>query len=198
MHYSLDLSRTALGDIVGALEQSPMVSYILDANLRVAYCNPAWNRFAAENAAPELAGAGALGIDLRQILGDGLRPFYMHAFAQAKKSGEVRECLYECSSPHAFRKFQMRIHPLQDERCYLITNSLVIERPHTEPVTVGLAGYLNTRGMIAMCSHCRCCRRVLPPERWDFVPAYLGREVTNISHGLCPVCLQYFYPRHEE
>jgi len=126
MHYSLDLSRTALGDIVGALEQSPMVSYILDANLRVAYCNPAWNRFAAENAAPELAGAGALGIDLRQILGDGLRPFYMHAFAQARKAGK---CGSVCTSARARTPSQVSdAHPPSPGRALLFDYELSGDR----------------------------------------------------------------------
>jgi len=56
-----------------------------------------------------------LGIDLRQILGDGLRPFYMHALHKPRKAGSAGGC-YECR-PHAFRKFQMRTNP-PDERCY--------------------------------------------------------------------------------
>lgn len=182
-------------NILQALNQSSVVSYVVDSNLCLAYCNPAWDRFAVENSAPELARATLLGTDLRSVLGKDLRPFYLQAFEQVAHSGTVWDCLYECSSPQLFRKFQMRIHPLRPEGWYLVTNTLVIEKPHTATVTSGLEGYVNCDGQITVCSHCRSSRHADRPEQWDFVPVHLERNLANISHGLCPICLEYFYPK---
>ena len=55
--------------------------------------------------------------------------------------------------------------------------------------------YLNPHGQVIVCVHCRCSKRVASPERWDFVPANLKPEVGNVTHGLCPICREYFYPR---
>jgi hypothetical protein len=188
------LSMPTVAGIIRTVDQSPLVSYAVDANLCLMYCNPAWNRFAADNGAPELVGAGALGTDLRRVMGEDLRPFYLHAFEWTAQSGEVWECLYECSSPQAFRKFQMRIHPLRPAGWSLITNAPVIERPHTGAVTTGLTNYTNSDAQIALCSHCRGSRRTDGLEQWDFVPAHLERTLDNISHTLCPLCRAYFYP----
>jgi hypothetical protein len=62
------------------LGTSPQVSFVLDAKLRVAYRNWAWNRFAIENGAPELAGAATIGIDLQNVVGRELLPFYLQRF----------------------------------------------------------------------------------------------------------------------
>ncbi len=197
MSSSTTTSRPDLADVIGAVAQSPQISFVVDANLRLAYCNQAWDRFAVDNAAPELAGASVVGTDLRCAIGEDLRPFYMQAFETVEREGSVWECLYECSSPQRFRKFQMRIHLLAPSGWFLVTNSLLIERPHAATISSGLEDFVNPDGIVTVCMHCRCSRRAAPPEQWDFVPAHLDRNLSNISHGLCPLCLEYFYPKSE-
>jgi PAS domain-containing protein len=187
--------RPILSDLLYALDSSPMVSYAVDANLRIQYCNPAWDRFATDNAAPELKAEWTLGTDLHHVIPEDLCPLYLQAFDQAEKSGTAWECLYECSSPQMFRRFQMRIHPLRPPGWALVTNALTIERPHTEAVTGGLEAYIDSHAQITVCSHCRRSRRADRPDQWDFVPTHLEPNLSNISHGLCPICLEYFYPK---
>jgi hypothetical protein len=50
---SSGIARPRLAGVISSLDQSAQVSFILDAGLRLAYCNQAWNRFAVDNAAPE-------------------------------------------------------------------------------------------------------------------------------------------------
>ena len=185
--------RPTLTDISGALDLSPLVSYALDAHLRVAYCNPAWSRFAADNDAIELAGTGALGMDLCGVTGP-LHPFYMQAFARVDNGEAVLEFLYDGSSPQVYRQFQMRIHSLRPAGWYLITNLRVVERPHDAPVTTGLGNYVNSDGQIVTCCHCRRSRRAGDLEHWDFVSAHLERPLDRVVRGLCHVCHDYFYP----
>jgi hypothetical protein len=194
MANSPESARPTVADIIGPMEQSPLVSYLVDPNWCVAHCNPAWNRFAWDNGAPELAGERALGMDLRRVMGEDLRPFYRQAFEQAAKSGTVWKFLYECSSPKLFRKFQMEIHSLRPAGWYLITNTPVLERPHYAPVTTDLENYVNCDAQITLCSHCRSSRRALGREQWDFVPAHLERDLANARQSLCPTCRDYFYP----
>jgi hypothetical protein len=186
-----------LKDLIGALDQSADVSFMLDRDLHLAYRNEAWNKFAVENDAPELASGNVIGTDLRRVVGRDLLPFYTGAFDKVERERAAWECLYECSSPALFRKFRMQIQIL-DTFGYLVRNSLVIERPHDSSSLPEGVEYLNADSIISMCMHCRCSRRTTPPFHWDFVPAHLERGVKNISHSLCPVCLEYFYPKVEE
>ncbi|HEX8816387.1 MAG TPA: hypothetical protein VF753_12875 [Terriglobales bacterium] len=183
-----------LKDLLGTLEESPDVSFVLDPQLCLVYRNQAWNNFASENCAPELATRAVIGTDLRKIIGHDLLPFYNAAFEQVERDRTAWECQYECSSPQLFRKFRMQIQSLGPFG-YLVRNSLVVERPHA-PSSVSEPGdYVSADSIISLCMHCRCSRRIVPPYRWDFVPAHLDRNLTNISHALCPVCLEYFYPK---
>jgi hypothetical protein len=181
--------------MLNVLDSSPMISYAVDEHLCIQYCNPAWDRFAIENAARDLAGGAAIGTDLHCVIADDLKPFYMQGFHLAVQSGRVWECFYECSSPQLFRKFQMRIHPLRPPGWSLVTNTLVIEHPHTEVRLAGLEAYVDQQSQIVMCCHCRKSRTATTPEQWDFVPAHLEPNLSNISHGLCPICLEYFHPK---
>ena len=186
-----------LAQMISALNASPLVSYAIDGNLRLVYRNLAWDMFAAENNAPELVGELALGIDLHDVIGRDLLPFYLQAFNLVCQTGAEWNWLYQCSSPQVFRNFRMRIQPLRPTGWLLISNARVVERPHSIPVAYGLQSYVSVDGQITMCSHCRCSRKTDQPSQWDFVPAHFDSNLENISHGLCPVCLEYFYPNRE-
>ena len=46
------------------IQESGDVCYLLDAQRRFIYCNPAWDRFAEANGAAHLTGGSVLGTDL--------------------------------------------------------------------------------------------------------------------------------------
>jgi hypothetical protein len=183
-----------LHQLVPVLHKAAAVSYALDSDLRFSYVNPAWDKFAVENGAPELAGTAVLGTPYLAVIPEVLRPFYSRVVEQVRDTGLVWQHVFECSSPEQFRKFRMRTH-LLSSGTLLITNTLVVERAH-----VIMQGdddvYAAAGGIISMCAHCRCSRRIGISEQWDFVPAHLALSPARlkVSHGLCPICRAYFYP----
>lgn len=186
-----------LADLRDVLEHSADVIFALDRNLRLVYRNPAWDQFAAENGAPELANNAVIGTDLFQVIGEDLLGFYIAAFERVGREGTIWECLYECSSPQVLRKFRMQIQPLAPSG-YLVRNNLVSEQPQPSSAALDSAEYVNSNSLIVVCMHCRCSQRVTPPFYWEFVPAHLERGLPNVSHSLCPVCLEYFYPKAQD
>ncbi len=205
---TLDLLLRALGQtgvdtgswlvhLAKALDDSQNVSYIVDDTFRFVHCNQAWDRFAATNGGRGLESERMIGTDLFASIPAVLADAYRQAFESVTVSGRVWVKAYECSSPRVFRKFQMRIHPLQrPPHWFLITNALVVEQPH-EHSAAAAAGMYVRQGIVTMCAHCRCSRRSGTPAQWDFVAEYLdfsGCDTLHVSHGLCPICLAYFYP----
>ena len=178
-----------------ALERSPAVSYILDSGFCFVYCNPAWDNFAAINDAPRLTGESVTGLSILDITPDFLRTFYSDAFARARKQG-IWEMSYECSSPTRFRKYRMRVHALKNRAWLVVTNPLIYESPHRKVARAESGLYVQQNGLITMCAHCRCSRRVDLPEQWDFVSDYIdlrGQASLIVSHGFCPICHAHFY-----
>lgn len=180
---------------IQALEGSPAVSYILDSSHRIIHCNPAWDKFANKNSAPQLTAEQVIGLDIFKVIPDVLKNFYCDALARALRQG-VWEVSYECSSPDLFRKYRMRVHDLKERSWLLVTNSLISEGPHRRMAKPRSNLYVQANGLITMCAHCRCSQRVDSPEQWDFVPDYLrlkGQASLILSHGFCPICHAYFY-----
>ena len=186
-----------LARIMRALDRSPAVSYLLDTQFRIMYCNPAWNLFARSNGAPRLARDLVLGFHLFDAIPDVLKRAYSDAFRQVLSTGVVWEQSYECPSPTVFRIYRMRIHLLKPRDWFVVTNTLVVERPYTGTDTADANTYVDTNNLVTVCAHCRCSKRVDNPDQWDFVPEYLTPKLEStvrVSHGLCPVCRAYFYP----
>jgi len=185
-------------ELVGTLEATAAVSYVLDSNLQFVYCNPLWDKFARENGGPELLSDAVIGSQLFDVIPDVLRPFYTGMFDEVQRSGLVWQHVYECSSPQRLRRFRMRVH-LLNSNWLMVSNTLVVEEAHSREAPAHDSVYRNDNGLITMCAHCRCSQRTDEPRHWDFVPAHLEVRPLSlgVSHGLCPVCRAYFYPRHK-
>ncbi len=193
---AVSVERGHLSRIMHALDRSPSVSYILDSQFRIMYCNPAWNRFAGSNGGAGLASDLVVGSDLFEAIPDVLKPAYSDAFRVVLSTGLVWEQSYECSSPTAFRIYRMRIHVLKPGDWFIVTNTLVVERPFAETPAPDASKYVDLNGWVTVCAHCRCSKRVDESNRWDFVPEYLTLRLAStpkVSHGLCPICRAYFY-----
>src|SRR5262245_8228192 len=101
-----ELPRSPLLRVLEAIEKSPTVSFLLDAERRLVYTNPAWDEFATSNGAPELSGEALVGLQLFDVIPNVLKPVYAAAFDQVQSDGRTWEHLYECSSPDQFRQFR--------------------------------------------------------------------------------------------
>lgn len=177
-----------------ALDERKDVICVLSSDLRIAYCNPAWDRFALDNQGEEAVGSRVLGTNLLDVAGESLQRFYRHVFDAVASSSKPFDFDYECSSADRFRMFRMEIMPLRPTG-FLVVHSLRVEEPHSRKAeSPDAQHYRNSSGIVTMCSHCRRTRRVGEPQRWDWVPAHLGDRSLSVSHGLCQVCRVYYYP----
>lgn len=176
----------------------------LHSDYTIGYLNPHWFRFAVDNDAPEyLTDPGELlgRCVLEQFAGP-MRPLYKTVFDRVCSQNEPYQQQYECSSPDVIRLLQMRILPLpplaDSAFGLLLINSRAIgtapsqrDPPVTSPC---LDDYLTDDNLLICCSNCRRFRHCDDPERWDWIPSFLRSAPAPLSHGLCSVCLEYYYP----
>ncbi len=175
------------------VDTSPNVIYLLDADLRIRYCNPAWDHFALNNDGEAALAAKILHMPLFDAIPAVMQPFYREVFAACAEDGEPFAFDYECSSPSQFRRFRMEVMPSKAGRGFGIINALRVERPHGTTAVLPSEEHLGANGIIVMCAHCRKTRSAKEPARWDWVPAYVASKTAPISHGLCPPCGSYHY-----
>jgi hypothetical protein len=180
---------------LAVLNASPHACYVVSELLDITYCNPAWDRFAREQGGTASVMTGNIvSRNLMEFIAPDLQGFYRELFSQARAQGRPISHDYECSSASVFRLYHMQIYPLQPGNGFVVENSLRVERPHDRvPFEPNAGLYQDRHGIIHSCANCRRTRRVSDLAVWDWVPAYLESRELNISHGVCPMCLEFYY-----
>lgn len=158
----------------------------------IVWLNPAWQRFAEQNAGSQLAERFGVGSCYYDGISEPLRAYYQEAFRSALASLTVFEQDYECSSASLFRLMRLRALPIRNVGL-LLEHSCVVrsfrEGPALAPSELT---YLGANRTILQCSNCRRVQRA-DGTQWDWVPAWVARQAPNISHGICKVCLGFYW-----
>lgn len=188
--------RSGVGEHWAVLPTQQNVLYVVDAMYRILAVNSSY-RLACEGVDPDtFLGRWGVGCCVLDTMSDGLRRFH-EQLLERTLLGRVVEHQYQCHTPDRYREFRMRLLPQPSEASVLIEHALVIDRAmplEPLPTAVALVQWYERGGMVTQCAHCRKVRRA-GTDRWDWVPTYVARPHPNTSHGLCAVCLEYYYPK---
>lgn len=181
--------------VLDTLERDSATICGIDANLRIFYVNPAWLAFGRDNGLTWGHEPWMLGVELLSAVPPVLRPFYEELFERARTSSGPVEHSYECSTPTLFRRYRLQVFRC-DADALLVAHSLLQESSHTQPSSPAIESlYRDAQGVVSQCSHCRRVRRVgYLGGRWDWVPDFVAHIPANTSHGLCPLCSEYYFP----
>jgi len=175
------------------LESCPDPCFTVSESLDITYCNQAWDQFALLNhGGPEALRAQVVSRNLLDFIPDDIKKYHAGLFTTARALGQPVSHDYECSSATLFRLYRMQIYPLDNG--FAVINSLRVEHPHDRtPVEPNEALYRNSAGMIRMCANCGRTSRADDPTVWEWVPDYVDHIRENTTHGVCPLCLEYYY-----
>ncbi|MBK7769641.1 MAG: PAS domain-containing protein [bacterium] len=182
-----------------ALARQPDTIIGLDADLRLAFLNPAWFAFAAANGGgPAIVRDWGLGRCVLDACPPVIRDFYARALTAALQQDKHWDHDYECSSPDVRRHMRLTAYPLRDRGGLLVVHALIVATPRdtgqSAGTTITPADYADGNGIVHQCSHCRKIRRTSGPRHWDWVPELVANPSANTSHDLCDVCLDFYYP----
>jgi len=173
------------------------VIYVFDDRLTLVEVNDAYRKFAEANLAdPQFLAKFGAGCKLLDVIPAPLQPFYTDLYRRAL-SGEVIEHDYQCHSPERYRMFRLRLIPLDDGRV-IAENSLRVDAALPGALEVDEAAisgaYVGASGLITQCMCCRKIKAATGAGRWDWIPMLIASRDRRVSHGLCPVCLELYYP----
>jgi hypothetical protein len=162
----------------------------------LAYLNPAWFGFAAENGGePAISRDWVLGRNVIDAVPEPLRLFFEGNFRRCLKEGRPWEHAYECSSADLYRRFYQTVFPLGRAEGLLVVHSLVVESNYSDDGLLWPEDrYLNANGFRVQCCHCRRFRRAAGPPAWDWVRPWVRQPPAHVSHGICENCLGFYFP----
>ena len=191
------MSQESGGGLKKKLEKDASVIYALDKDLRITYCNEAWDRFAIENGGRGLERERQSGRSVMEVVPRPLQPFFEKGYRRVLQKRENWEHTYECSSSTIYRTYRMAAYPDPESSGLVVVNSLITERPltseHGSAKAASDSVYVDSYGLITVCCHCRRTHRAGSIGAWDWVPAYVENPPPMVSHGICEVCMNLYY-----
>ncbi|HWE48642.1 MAG TPA: PAS domain-containing protein [Bryobacteraceae bacterium] len=176
----------------------PAITYVLDEDFRLRYCNSAGDRFALQNDGAGLAGTSQIGRGVMEATPPALQPFYSDFYNRVLRTGEERSHLFECSSAQKVRLFQMSVRREGEKsNLYLVvSNSLVLERDIQTPEFRDDSETLREdNGLLIMCCHCRKSKVPGTVDAWVWIPEFVQKMPLRVSHGICAACFGLHYTR---
>lgn len=165
---------------------------VIDPRGTILWLNPAWYRFAEQNDGAHVTRHFDVGCCYFDGIAEPMRSYFMAALTDAVHRQTPFEQDYECSSPTTRRLMRLRALPVEG-------HGLLLEHSHVweEPAAASVgepppAMYTDHAGFVVQCSNCRKVRRV-DSSTWDWVPRFVAATLPTVSHGLCEVCLGFYW-----
>lgn len=164
----------------------------LGVDLGILWVNAGWERFAAANRGGDVLERFGKGTSYLDGISGAQREHYEAVLRGALVDDEPHESFYECSTPETFRLLKLRALPFPG-RGLLLEHTIVEERPHDRtPEPLDERRFTDSRGLVLQCGNCR--RTQDPAARsWHWVASWVDNQPSNTTHGVCAVCLGYYY-----
>jgi hypothetical protein len=191
-----DPAPTSHGRCPAIFDRCANTVMLIDPDYRIVGFNQAYVQFAKANQGERIEqewGCGRCVLDcLPTVIRELVKTHYDQAFA-----GEVSTYDYCCHSPLLYRKFRMRAYPYL-HGTVVMEHALLIERAldgvlELDADTIA-ANYTNADGLIRQCCNCRKIAEVQHGRRWDYIQSLINMPMANVSHTICPLCIEELYP----
>ncbi len=176
------------------IEKSLDVIYIVDNTMVLKAFNDAWASFAQDNNGVAILKKFPIGSNISDVGEEPLKSYFFTAYEQSLNENKPFEQNYECSSADEYRLFRQTAYPLVEQKGLVITHHLFAAKPHEINVVNFSRQYCNEHDNIVQCQNCRKIRDPDNDLRWIWVPSIVENQLPNISHGICPPCLDHYYP----
>ncbi len=184
----------ALPAVFWASDRTANPACLLTDDLRMVRTNAAWQVFAHTSTDPAHL-TWAPGASLLDVIPEPLREFYACGFKTALQTRTPWAHDHDWLTPDQSRTFRMIAYP--QDGFLVVSHAPHVMRPHdreAHPAGAAVRG----EGLRTICCHCRSFRAPGSTNRWEWVPAWIAQPPARISHGLCPTCSEYHYPREAE
>ncbi len=177
-------------------ELTARVAYRINARDLLINVSGDWERFALENAAPQLVANQVLGRSLWEFIFDAeTRMLYKALLAKVRTGKSPFNVEFRCDASHLRRYIRLTMLPLSKDRVNFVGTVLKVEPRDS----IGLLDPDISRSddLLTICSWCKSV--LLPDGRYteveeavDNLGLYQRDAQPALSHGICPACLSKY------
>ena len=101
--------------------------------------------------------------------------------------------LYGCATPQFFGWYRESVTPLGSGDGLLVTHHLLELIRRNAASSFDQELHRGEEGLVLQCCHCERIRNAGGDNLWDWVPDLPDDLGLDVSHGLCPQCLDTYY-----
>jgi hypothetical protein len=180
-----------------ALDAEPWPAYVLDAAGSIVAVNDAWDRVGGPIGAPSAVKTiGSRWLD--HIRGGEVKVWHARLLVRllddpTPPRQRAFQQLCECNTPDERRVFMTRFEPLTTPTQRVAGIMVVTWLVEKSPQPPDEPRYRGPKGIVVQCAGCRRVRTE-PGGAWELVRHYVESPPDDLSHGLCQVCLELYYP----
>ncbi len=166
------------------------ITYEVDASDVIVRVSEQWDRFALDNAAPDVTAEAVLKRSLWDFVCDeSTRHLYAHFMARARQ-GDLVQVPFRCDGPSLRRFLNMSLKGLDGGGVEFRTELIRTEPRPEQPLLKRITSHDDR--LIRMCSW---CKRIMCDEAWVPVEQAVVRlhlydqeKLPAITHGMCDDC----------
>jgi len=170
---------------------SQEIRYRISVDGTILEIDGAWEDFAADNDAEDLAASPPVGTPfLDHVAGAAVRSLLTSILERVRAEEEPLELPFRCDAPDCRRHMRMRVEPVEDGSV-LIRSWIVREEPR-ESVRLLKADEPRDDRLLRVCAW---CKRASIDDEWVALEAAVPRldlfgsaPVPGITHDICPGC----------
>jgi hypothetical protein len=166
------------------------VFYGIDAEDRLAFVNPAWDEFAADNGARHLQSESVISRSIWEFISDDTTRLIYREILKRVRAGHPARFEFRCDSPERRRVLEMDARLITGSGVGFRVRTLSLEDRSPQPLLD--AARKRSGEILRMCSW---CKRVPDGSAWIPVEAaaeklrvFASPSLPLISHGMCGEC----------
>jgi hypothetical protein len=183
---------------IESIKKSHDVIYIVDEKMILRAYNHAWIKFAKDNHGAMILAYYSTGSNIADAFTGPIKDYLIGAYKKALQENKPFEHDYECPSAAEYRLFHQTAYPIVESRGLVISNHLVKTCSPTETAHEFKERFVNEHGIVVQCSNCRKIRDSKNDDGWLWVPEFIEKPYPKTSHGICPRCLDHYYPEIDD
>lgn len=167
--------------------------YALDRDLRIRGYNDAFHKLGLREGGRGWLRRHGLGSSVLEVFSGFYAEHYGRVYRRCLETGESHGALYGGPTPTDYRWFRETVRPLSERAGLLIRHHLLQVVPIAEANRYDADVHRSRDGLVLLCCHCQRVRNCRRSDLWEWVPNLKTQVDEELSHGICPRCLDTYY-----
>ena len=167
--------------------------YVLDRRFRLRGYNETYRRLGMAEGGKGWMRRHGLGFPVFEGFSGFYADHYRRTYLRCLETGESHGALHGGATPVDYRWYRETVRPLGRRAGLLITHHLLQTIPVADAARYDPEEHRSADGLVLKCCHCSRVRNCRKPGYWEWLPGLETQVDEELSHGLCPRCLNTYY-----